>query len=109
MLLYWRTTIRPIEALIEVSVQILINICNFRCLRTSFLIPLWADCDSSTSFSLLKCLCTPNSTHWGLRTSGLFHLRQTCKELQVIEREESFFYTEKITYIKKKQDENVKE
>lgn len=51
---------------------------------------------------ILVNLC--NGTHWSLRTSSLFRLHQICKELQIIEREESFF-----TQRKYKQEENVKE
>lgn len=66
-----------------------------------FLIPLWTGFVSSTSFTILKCLCIPNSTHRSLRTCVLLHLCQICKELQVTERQEyfSFFYIQRKIFV----------
>lgn len=65
---------------------------------------------SFTSFTILKCLCIPHSTHRSLRTCVLLCLCQICKELQVIEREFCWlFYTERRICIRKNQDEPVKE
>lgn len=67
---------------IDVFIYVILDVYEF-----IFLIPLWADSVSSTSFTILKCLYIPDSTHKSLKTCVLIHLCQICKALQVTERE----------------------